>query len=203
MPNIEKQKNQNNISNIKNTKNHNSIKYISAKKIKSTKNLLLNEKSDKIQIKIKNKNLVENPFLNFDNHNTKLKRSRLSVPWIQGQINSNDEISHREIFDPHYESSIPSLRSTINKFHKNESVNYKSIDNKNKEKININKVYYSHSPSSRNQDGEITRNSFKNKCGKHNEHQMPRKREDSKLQIMQKRIVKAGSNIKKFPQDFF
>ena len=191
-----------NITNIKGYVKSEAVKYLSADKILSQKNASNNEFL-RNQIYFKNPKLYENPFITLNNQNDQTKRNRQFVQETH-QVSPNKIIFDRVNRNSHWESTIPSLSSTMNKFSINDTENLESTETrKSKQKLNGNKVYYSHSPPMRTNDGGIMGSNFKMKSGKLNEHRVSKQKEGSKLQIMQKRIVKAGPNAKKFPKDFF
>ena len=180
-------------SSIQSIKKKNIVKNFSADKIALLKNSIFN---NKLYNNHPNKH-YENQNM-FDKINTK-RSARISADWIIESENSWDETEKRVIVDYKFWSELSAIKQSpniinINSIHKEE---------RTEKKTNPNRQHYSHSPSSRNQEMQMIKNSFKSKEEKHNEWKVIKSIEESRMRIIQKRIVKVKANMKKFPKDFF
>ena len=150
---------------------------------------------------INNQQLFQNQMQTWDNRKDILKHTKSSMQ-INGQIDNFEE-NLRVIIDDKFWMDISSLNSNADLLLPNKREPNRELISHKCLKPHKSKAYYSHSPPSHlNQPNNIESN-FKMKNGKLNEHRVFKQKEGSKLQIMQKRIVKAGPNAKKFPKDFF
>ena len=178
-------------------------KFASADRVSSQRNNIAHDKMFDEQILLRNHNICENPFTVINNQNNVLNRERSSAPMLEIWIKSSDDNENGVVMDEKYGSVLSSLRSTVNKFPKSSEANFKAMDAKKGKVFRPNRVYYSQSPSPPFQEYNLRWNNFKNNTNKNIGIKLSKIKDGSKLHNMQKRIMKAGSNNKKFPKDFF
>ena len=186
---------------LKNKKRRSIGKFASADRASSQRNTIANDRNMDGNIMLRNHNVHQNPFI-INNQNNVLNRERSSAPIIEIWIKSSEDNENGTVMDERYNPVSSSIRTNAQRNSGNKDINLKVMDSKKGKGIRQNRVYYSQSPSPPFQEYNLRINNFKG-SNKHVDLKIGKNKEGSKLHNMQKRIMRAGSNNKKFPKDFF